>query len=178
MSKRPHDASSLPDETSLPTDGPEDGERSQGKASPFQETVRKVLLGGASALLNTEEGIRNALSEVRLPKEVLGYVLQQTERTRREVTGLVTKEVKKALRRVDARKELQRALVGLKVDVRATVRFRRDEDGAPDVRMATKARRKRRRGSHGKGEQAAGKALSTPATAPEAGPATRDDEGS
>ena len=45
------------------------------------------VVAGMTALFVTEEGIRGALGEMRLPKEALAYLAQQTDKTRRELFG-------------------------------------------------------------------------------------------
>lgn len=116
-----------------------------GRAQSLTGQVRKALLGGASALLGSEDGLRGALSEVKLPKDAMRLLVHQAERTRDEVTSLIGREVKRALRGADLRGELRRALLGMRIDVRASVRFRADDE-APAVKMRSQVRRRRRPG--------------------------------
>lgn len=108
--------------------GPEAGGEGRGL---LPKTLQKALLTGVSAVLMTEEGIRNALSDMRLPKEAIGYVVQQTERSRKDLFQAVSKEVKGFLDSVDMAGALRKALTGLKVEVRAELRFSEDGDGKP-----------------------------------------------
>ena len=71
----------------------------------------------------TEEGIRSALSDMRLPKEALTYLAQQTDRTRKDLFRAVSSEVKGFLKGVDLNGALRSALLGLKVQVKAEIRF-------------------------------------------------------
>lgn len=91
--------------------------------SLLSDSVRKAVLTGMSALFMTEEGIRNVVSDMRLPKDVLTTMLQQTERSRRELFRAVTDELKGMLRNVDIPGEMRKALTGLKLEVRAEIRF-------------------------------------------------------
>lgn len=134
------------------SDGDDDGDATGGGASAgggraqsLTGQVRKALLGGASALLSSEDGLRGALSDVKLPKDAMRLLMHQAERTRDEVTSLIGREVKRALRGADLRGELRRALLGMRIDVRASVRFRAD-DGAPAVKVRSQVRRRRRPG--------------------------------
>jgi hypothetical protein len=49
--------------------------------------------------------------------------VQQTERTRRELFRVVSDEIKGVLKKTDLTRELRRALQGMKVQVRAEIRF-------------------------------------------------------
>ncbi|MBI5509195.1 MAG: hypothetical protein HY903_10615 [Deltaproteobacteria bacterium] len=93
------------------------------RASGLSDSLRKAFVSGVSALFMTEEGIRSALSEMRLPKEALTYLAQQTDRTRKELFRAVSAEVKGFLKGVDLSGAVRKALMGLKVQVRAEVRF-------------------------------------------------------
>ena len=58
-------------------------EEPQGRfAGLVPEAVRRAVLTGMGALFMTEEGIRNLVGEMKLPKDALGFLLQQAERTR------------------------------------------------------------------------------------------------
>lgn len=101
-------------------DSPQDNE-SRGSLLP--KSLHKALVTGMSAVLMTEEGIRNALGDMRLPKEAISYVVAQTEKSRKDLFSAVTAELKRYLEQVDVASTLRKALVGLKVEVRADIRF-------------------------------------------------------
>jgi hypothetical protein len=90
------------------------------------DSIRKALVSGISALFMTEEGIRNMLSDMRLPKDAMAYLVQQTERTRKELFRVVSQELKGFLKSADLTREVRKALLGMKVQVRAEVRFVED----------------------------------------------------
>ncbi len=114
------------------------------------DSIRKALLTGLSAVFMTEEGIRSVLSDMRLPKEALGYIAQQTDRTRRELFRAVNQEIRNFLQNVDWNREVRKAMTGLKVEVKAIVRFKEDDRVTPEVSVhlhdvkPPHARRKRR----------------------------------
>ncbi len=91
------------------------------------KTLHKALVTGVSAVLMTEEGIRNALGDMRLPKEAVSYVVQQTERSRKEVFVALSKEVKRYLSNIDVSAAMRKALTGMRVEVHADIRFLDDE---------------------------------------------------
>ena len=102
-------------------DGDSD-EETDGKGL-LPKTLQKALLSGVSAVLMTEEGIRNALGDMRMPKEAIGYLVQQTERSRKDLFQAVSSEVKGFLGDVDLPGAVRKALIGMKVEVRANIRF-------------------------------------------------------
>ena len=95
----------------------EDGQR----AGRISDGLRKLLVSGMSAVFMTEEGIRGALGDMRLPKDALGYLVQQTERTRKEVLRAVGGELHSFLRGLDMAGELRRALNGMHIKVNAEI---------------------------------------------------------
>ncbi|MEZ4270485.1 MAG: hypothetical protein R3C68_03315 [Myxococcota bacterium] len=104
--------------------------RSGGK---FPESIRKVLVSGLSAVFMTEEGIRQTLGDLRLPKEAMSFLMQQAERSRRELFRVVSDELKGFLKGVDLTGEVRRALTGLKIEINAEVRFK--ETGESEARV-------------------------------------------
>lgn len=122
------------------------------KGGRFPDAFRKAVVSGISALFVTEENVRNLVSDMRLPKDAMSYVVQQTEKTRREMFRVVAHEVKGFLRNADVTGEMRRALIGLKVQVRAEIKFSEDK---PDISMKSRLKRRKRPG-HGPSTQTAG----------------------
>jgi hypothetical protein len=100
------------------------------------ESIRKAVVGGLSAVLMTEEGIRNAVSDMRLPKDAIAFLAQQTERTRRELYRMVSDEVKGFLGTIDIGGAMRKALSGMRVEVKAELRFV-DEDTGVSIKTKT-----------------------------------------
>ena len=115
------------------------------KPGGIPESIRKALSSGISALFMTEEGIRNALSEMRLPKEAMAYLIAQTERSRKELFRAVSDELKGFLRGVDLNGELRKALTGMRLDISAQVRFVDENTIKTNVKVNPSERRHRRR---------------------------------
>ena len=105
------------------------------------ESIRRALLSSMSAVFMTEEGIRSMLTDMRLPKEAMAFLLQQTDRTRREVFRALSQEVKGFLKNVDLTQEARRVLSGMRVQIRAEVRFVHEKPEA-DANMRIKRKKK------------------------------------
>ena len=106
--------------------------------SDGKSLLQKALFTGLSAVMLTEEGIRNALGDLRVPKETIGNLMQQTERSRKEIFQTVSGELKGFLRNVDTAKALRKALIGLKLEVKADIRFVDDGKVESDVKTKVK----------------------------------------
>lgn len=113
------------------------------KGGILPESLRKAVTLGLSAVFMTEEGIRNALGDLRLPKEAIGYIVEQTDKARRDVHRVVEDQLKGFLERIDVRRELRKALVGMRMEIEAKVRFVEDADGEvkPEAKVEVKRRR-------------------------------------
>jgi hypothetical protein len=72
------------------------------------ETLRKVFTAGVSAAFMTEESVRAYLAELKLPKEVLGLLLQQANKSKEEITNRVSKEVVSMVQKIDFVKEFSK----------------------------------------------------------------------
>jgi hypothetical protein len=106
----------------------------------------------------TEDGIRNAVGDLRLPKEAIQFLLTQTDNGRREVVRIVSDELKDFLRGMDLTGELRSALVGLTLEVNASIKIKdesaeteihstvMDSPTKPEGRSAKKTTRKKRAG--------------------------------
>jgi hypothetical protein len=72
------------------------------------EALKKVFTAGVSAAFMGEEGIRNYLGKMELPKEVLQVLLQSASKSKDEVTQRVTKEIVGIIQKIDFVKEFSK----------------------------------------------------------------------
>jgi hypothetical protein len=101
----------------------DDYDPNEGGRGLLPDSIKKALVTGLSALFMTEEGIRSALGDMRLPKEAMAFLMQQTERSRKEIFRAVSEELKNFLSTMDLATAVRKALVGMKLEVTAQVRF-------------------------------------------------------
>src|SRR4051795_2108999 len=90
-----------------------------GRAGFVPEFVRKVAVAGLGAIFMTEEGIRNLAGQLKLPKEVLGFIISQAEKTKDEVGRVLTDELRRFLQSEKLREEFVKLMSGMTLDVRA-----------------------------------------------------------
>jgi hypothetical protein len=115
----------------------------QGKGF-VPEIVRRAVLTGVGALFMTEEGIRNLVGDMKLPKDALAFVLAQADRTRSEVTRVVSQEVRRFLESETLRREIWKLLTSVTLEVNAEMKLKRT--GEPHIKA--KIRRKKEHGEH------------------------------
>jgi len=72
------------------------------------DIAKKVVAVGVGAAFLTEESIRSALGEVKLPKEILNSLLQNASKTKEVIADQVTKEIVKIISKIDIVKEASR----------------------------------------------------------------------
>jgi len=116
--------------------GPDAFEGLRGRAA---DLMKKALISGVGALFMTEEGIRNLVGELKLPKELIGSVLAQADRTKHEVLRVMTEELRSFLSSPQLREEFLDLLTDATLEVKAEFRLRRSPTGlSPEVREEPK----------------------------------------
>ena len=104
------------------------------------DLLRRGLTLGFTGLFMTEEAIRRALGD-SVPRDVLEFLLEQTERTRTEFLDRLSKEFGRMLSRLDPVEVARRLLEGRAIEVTAQIRFAPDERQRSSVRVQASATR-------------------------------------
>jgi len=104
------------------------------------DIVRRAVLTGVGALFMTEEGIRNLVGEMKLPKDALAFLVAQADKTRSEVTRIVTQEVRRFLESETLSREIWKLLTSVTLEVNATVQLK--PSGEPHIKARIKPRKK------------------------------------
>jgi hypothetical protein len=103
------------------------------------ELIRRAVELGYDKLSEGPENVKNFVSDLRLPKELLQVIISQIEETKTGITRAVAREVHDFLDRSDVTDALVRALSRLSLEVRTEVRFVPQVGGAkPEVRSSVK----------------------------------------
>jgi hypothetical protein len=119
-----------PDDDFDPLLGDDAGREESSRAGFVPEFVRKVAVAGLGAIFMTEEGIRSLAGQLKLPKEVLGYILGQAEKTKDEVGRVVSEELRRFLQSEKLRDELLKLVSGMTIEVKAQIRLVPPEERA------------------------------------------------
>jgi len=88
----------------------------------FPDLLRRGLTLGFTGLFLTEEALRKALGD-SVPRDVLEFMLDQSQRMRAEFMDRVSKEFGRVLERVDPVEVARRLLEGRTVEVSARFRL-------------------------------------------------------
>jgi hypothetical protein len=113
----------LPPDPLMDDDRPGREGRSGGPAGFVPEFVRRMAVAGLGALFMTEEGIRNLAGQLKLPKEALGFILGQAEKTKDEITRAITDELRRFLQSEKLRDEFLKLMSGMTLEIKAQVRL-------------------------------------------------------
>jgi hypothetical protein len=100
------------------------------------DLLKRAVLTGVGALFMTEEGIRNAVGELKLPKDMLSFLLTQADRTRADVARVVTAEVRRFLESDALQRQVWKILTGITLEVNATIQLK--PSGEPGIKVAFK----------------------------------------
>lgn len=87
------------------------------------DLVKKVVGVGIGAIFLTEESLRGVISELKIPKELLGSILESASKTRAEFLGKLSSEVlDRVMNKVDIKALVEDYLAKheVKLDVKVT----------------------------------------------------------
>lgn len=85
------------------------------------EALKKVFSVGVSAAFMTEESLRQYLQDIKLPKEMLGGLLQSAAKSKDEITNRVSNEIIKIVSKIDWVKEAARFAESHKFKISAEI---------------------------------------------------------
>lgn len=104
--------------------GEDDTSEVEKTGGMLPDLVKRAVLTGVGALFMGEEGIRKIASDLKLPKDVLAFLVTQADRTRTEVARVVTAEVRRFLEGETLRREVWKLLTSVTLEVNATVQLK------------------------------------------------------
>lgn len=109
------------------------------------ELVKKTFAAGMGAVFTTEEGLRRITKEMRLPKEVAGYLVNTASTTKDEFLRILAREVREFLQTINLSEEIAKMLTTLSFEVKTEIRFIPNEEKytgvEPDVRARVRLKR-------------------------------------
>jgi len=102
-------------------DNMEDLFQDEGKGKVVSETIKKLFATGLSAAFMTEESIRGYLGDIKLPKEIVGALLNGASKSKEELMNRVSNEVIKIISKIDFVTEASRFVEDHKFKISAEV---------------------------------------------------------
>ncbi len=103
-----------------PPDDPLDDDKDGKGGFSF---VRRMAWAGLGAVFMSEEGVRRLAGQLKLPKEAMGFLLSQAEKTKDEIGRVVSEEVRKLLQSEKLRDEMLKLIAGMTIEIRAEVKL-------------------------------------------------------
>jgi hypothetical protein len=110
--------------------------------------IRRGLEAGIGTLSKTDNVVRELVGEnVKLPKELVGYIFSQVDETKNALVRVVAGEVRDFLQATDLATELQKALTSLSFEIKTEIRFIPNDAGGvkPEVKAEVEPKRKGRK---------------------------------
>lgn len=96
-------------------------EDAEDKGVSITEVVKKIATAGLGAAFMTEEGVRNYLTGVKLPKEVMGLLVQGANKSKNEMLNMVSTEVINIINKIDFVEEASRFVENHKFKISAEI---------------------------------------------------------
>lgn len=90
---------------------------------PISGIMRELALTGLATFFMTEDSVRKYLKEMKLPKELAGFLLDSASKKKDDFYGLLAKEVGRVVSKVDIEKAVGKFLEGHEVKVTASFNF-------------------------------------------------------
>jgi hypothetical protein len=98
------------------------------------ELIKRVLDVGYGKISEGPENVRNFVSELKLPKEVLNLLVSQIEETKNGLYRAVARELRDFLESTNLSEEMSKVLSSVALEIRTEVRFRPNPSGErPEV---------------------------------------------
>lgn len=98
------------------------------KSPSMTDLARKILLTGVGAIFMTEETVRKGLSELKLPTDAVGSLVDTVKKQKNEVLEIVAVELGNFFAKVKVHEELQKALKGMQVHLDAKISFDKSDE--------------------------------------------------
>jgi hypothetical protein len=113
-------------------DGERDGE-GRFSSKTIGDLARRALMSGIGAVFMSEETLRQQLSDMKLGKDAVGYVVGQADKTKREIIDVVARETRAFLSRLEVEKMVGRMLMGTTIEVQTRIRILPNAEGGVGV---------------------------------------------
>jgi hypothetical protein len=86
--------------------------------------LAKLLRLGMGAVWMTEEGVRKAVQDLRMPRDATAYLLEQIDKRKSEIFTLVRNEIQRAFKKVDTTQLVKNILKSHDLEIEAKIRFK------------------------------------------------------
>jgi hypothetical protein len=88
------------------------------------ELLKRAVEIGVEKAVEAPDNLKHYINDLKLPKEIAGFLLSQVEETKNGLYRVVAKEMRGFLENTNLAGELQKAFTALQFEVNTTIRFR------------------------------------------------------
>ena len=85
------------------------------------DLFKKAFYTGVGAIFMTEEAVRQTLSDMKLPQEVMKTIVKNAEKGKQEIFDIIRSEFRKVLSKYDLSKEIEAILKNNDIEIK--IRF-------------------------------------------------------
>src|SRR5271170_2279242 len=104
-----------------------DNERRRRIESVIPELIKRAVELGVEKASEAPDNLKQFVGEMKIPKEIAGYILSQVEETKNGLFRVVAKEMRDFLDHANLSGEMQKLLTTVQFEVSTTIRFRPNE---------------------------------------------------
>jgi hypothetical protein len=112
---------------------------SAGLTEGLGEGLKKILTTGISAVLMSEEGVRQYVQELKLPKDALGTLIKGVAKSKEEIVTRVGTEFSKLVEKIDLVEEMTKFLRENKIKISAEIEFSKKDKTKPEKNKTEKS---------------------------------------
>lgn len=99
------------------------------KESGLADVIKKVVSIGVGAAFMTEESVKNILSDLPLPKDIVSGLVQNAKGVKEDFVAQVREELAGYMAKVDIHQVIDEVLSKYDVEVKASFSFKKKENG-------------------------------------------------
>src|SRR5262245_27424097 len=103
------------------------GERDEGRRRRLEgvipEIIKRAVEVGVEKAQDAPQNIKTFIHDLKLPKEIAGYIFAQVDETKNGLFRVVAKEMRDFLEHTNIAGELQNLLTTVQFEVNTTIRF-------------------------------------------------------
>jgi hypothetical protein len=98
------------------------------------ELIKRAVEIGVEKASEAPDTVKQFVGDMKIPKEIAGYILAQVDETKNGLFRVVAKEMRDFLDQANLAGEMQKLLTTLQFEVSTTIRFRPNEGKAEPER--------------------------------------------
>ena len=94
-------------------------------------TLERAIEIGVDRAQDAPESLKHFVGEMKLPKEIVGYILQQVDETKNGLFRVVANEIRDFLEHTNISGEMKKMLTTVQFEINTTVRFSPNDGSSP-----------------------------------------------